>query len=106
MRSNPGLAQANGQSPSVPVFTTFGLGTKSASATALLASPGLRTSARHPLGGDPFSRTRQTCFSKSSCHHRFLSRILGALDTTIREPAGIQLWGGGNAVRRDAAERC
>ena len=29
-------------SRSVPVLTTFGLGTKSASATAFLASPGLR----------------------------------------------------------------
>jgi eukaryotic-like serine/threonine-protein kinase len=35
------------QPPSVPVLTAFGLGTKSASATALFASPGLRTSARY-----------------------------------------------------------
>jgi hypothetical protein len=34
------------QSPFVPVLATFGVGTKSASATAFFASPGLRTSAR------------------------------------------------------------
>lgn len=39
----------NFQSPSVPVFTIFGFGTKSASATTFSASPGFRTSATRKL---------------------------------------------------------